>query len=75
MLPLSLLFKRFLKIGATAYGGPAIAGQMKKAVVKESYERRIGNLILRIAGCRDLLRELGTGNARIHNRKILSHLR
>jgi chromate transporter len=35
MQPLSLLFKRFLKIGATAYGGPAIAGQMKKAVVKD----------------------------------------
>jgi len=35
MLPLSLLFKRFLKIGATAYGGPAIAGQMKKSVVKD----------------------------------------
>jgi len=35
MFPLSLLFKRFLKIGATAYGGPAIAGQMKRAVVNE----------------------------------------
>ena len=35
MLPLSLLFKRFLKIGATAYGGPAIAGQMKKTIVQE----------------------------------------
>ena len=35
MPPLSLLFKRFLKLGATAYGGPAIAQQMKKAVVKE----------------------------------------
>jgi chromate transporter len=35
MVPLSLLFKRFLKIGATAYGGPAIAGQMKKAVIKD----------------------------------------
>lgn len=35
MLPLSLLFKRFLKLGATAYGGPAIAGQMKKTIVKD----------------------------------------
>ncbi len=35
MLSLSLLFKKFLKLGATAYGGPAIAGQMKKAVVKD----------------------------------------
>jgi len=43
--------------------------------VKEPYERRIGNLILRVAGCRDLLRELGTGNARIHNRKIPRHVR
>jgi len=35
MLPLTLLFKKFLKLGATAYGGPAIAGQMKKAIVKD----------------------------------------
>ena len=35
MISFGLLFKRFLKIGATAYGGPAIAGQMKKTVVKE----------------------------------------
>ncbi len=35
MLPLNLLFKRFFIIGATAYGGPAIAGQMKKTIVKE----------------------------------------
>jgi len=35
MISLSLLFTRFLKIGATAYGGPAIGGQMKKAVVKD----------------------------------------
>jgi len=35
MIPLSFLFMRFLKIGATAYGGPAIAQQMKKTVVKE----------------------------------------
>lgn len=34
-LSLFVLFKRFLKIGATAYGGPAIAGQMKKMVVKD----------------------------------------
>ena len=35
MLSLSLLFKRFLKLGATAYGGPAIAQQMKKMIVKD----------------------------------------
>jgi len=35
LYPLSLLFKRFLKLGATAYGGPAIAQHMKKAVVKD----------------------------------------
>jgi chromate transporter len=33
--PLRLLFKRFLKLGATAYGGPAIAQQMKKMIVKD----------------------------------------
>ena len=36
MIPLSLLLKRFLKIGATAYGGPAIAGEIKRVIVKES---------------------------------------
>ena len=36
MLPLNHLFQRFLKVGATAYGGPAIAQQMKKMIVKES---------------------------------------
>lgn len=35
MYSLPLLFKRFLKLGATAYGGPAIAQHLKKAVVKE----------------------------------------
>ena len=35
MLSFDLLFKTFLKLGATAYGGPAIAGQMKKAIVKD----------------------------------------
>ena len=35
MISLSLLFKGFLKMGATAYGGPVIAGQMKQSVVKD----------------------------------------
>jgi chromate transporter len=35
MFPLSLLFKRFLKLGATAYGGPAMTGQIKQAVVAD----------------------------------------
>jgi len=35
MPPLSLLFKRFLKLGATAYGGPAMSGQIKQAVVSD----------------------------------------
>jgi chromate transporter len=35
MVPLSLLCKQFLKVGATSYGGPAIAAQMKKTVVKD----------------------------------------
>ena len=37
MLPISILFKVFLNLGATAYGGPAIAGQMKKVVVKDPW--------------------------------------
>lgn len=36
MIPLGVLFKRFLHIGAMAYGGPAIAGEIKRAIVKES---------------------------------------
>jgi chromate transporter len=36
MIPLPVLFKKFLKIGATAYGGPAIAGEIKRGIVKES---------------------------------------
>ena len=35
MLRLSLLFMRFLKLGATAYGGPAMIGQIKETVVKK----------------------------------------
>ena len=35
MLPLNLLFMRFLKLGATAYGGPAMIGQIKETVVKK----------------------------------------
>jgi len=35
MISSTLLVKRFFKIGATAYGGPAIAGHMKNAIVKE----------------------------------------
>ncbi len=35
MLPLQVLFTRFLKLGATAYGGPAIAAHMKKNVVRD----------------------------------------
>jgi chromate transport protein ChrA len=29
------LFRRFLRLGATAYGGPAIGGQMKKTFINE----------------------------------------
>ena len=35
MVPLKLLFKRFLKLGAVAYGGPAMMGQIKQMVVGE----------------------------------------
>ena len=30
-----LLFKQFLKLGATAYGGPAMIGQIKQTIVNE----------------------------------------
>ncbi len=35
MVPLALLFKRFLKLGSVAYGGPAMMGQIKQMVVGE----------------------------------------
>ncbi len=35
MIPLSVLFRRFLKLGAIAYGGPAMMGQIKQKVVGE----------------------------------------
>ena len=35
MFPLGVLFIRFLKLGATAYGGPAMTGQIKQAVVAD----------------------------------------
>ena len=34
-LPLKLLFKKFFKLGATAYGGPAMSGQIKERVVSD----------------------------------------
>ena len=35
MFPLSLLFTRFLKLGTTSYGGPAMSGQIKQVVVTD----------------------------------------
>jgi chromate transporter len=35
MVSLSVLFRRFLKLGAVAYGGPAMMGQIKQMVVGE----------------------------------------
>jgi chromate transporter len=35
MVTLNVLFKRFLKLGAVAYGGPAMMGQIKQKVVGE----------------------------------------
>ena len=35
MVNLGTLFGRFLKLGATAYGGPAMMGQIKRTVVGE----------------------------------------
>lgn len=34
-LPLTLLFIRLLKLGATAYGGPAMSGTIKQVVVTD----------------------------------------
>ena len=35
MLPLRLLITKFLKLGATAYGGPAMIGQIKQTAVNQ----------------------------------------
>jgi len=36
MIPLGLLFMRFLGLGATAYGGPAMINQIKETTVRKS---------------------------------------
>jgi chromate transporter len=36
MIPLSLLFTRVFKLGATAYGGPAMIGQIKEMAVNKN---------------------------------------
>jgi chromate transporter len=54
MVPLSLLWKRFLKIGATAYGGPAIAGHMKNAMVKEYGWMKESEFLQALAFCQML---------------------
>jgi chromate transporter len=54
MVSLSLLWRRFLKIGATAYGGPAIAGHMKTAIVKEYGWMRESEFLQALAFCQML---------------------
>jgi chromate transporter len=36
MIPLSLIFSRFLKLGATAYGGPGMISQIKETAVNQN---------------------------------------
>ena len=36
VFPLSLLFTKFVKLGATAYGGPAMISQIKETTVKQN---------------------------------------
>lgn len=51
MLRLSLLFMRFLKLGATAYGGPAMIGQIKETVVKKYGWMKEGEFLQGVALC------------------------
>jgi chromate transporter len=36
MIPLSLIFSRFFKLGATAYGGPGMISQIKETAVNQN---------------------------------------
>ena len=51
MLPLSLLFKRFLKLGAVAYGGPAMMAQIKQTVVAKNNWVKEGEFLQGMALC------------------------
>ena len=51
MTPLSLLFTRVFKLGATAYGGPAMIGQIKETTVNRYGWVKEGELMRGVALC------------------------
>ena len=51
MIPLSLLFTRFLGLGATAYGGPAMISQIKETAVKKNGWIKEGEFMRGVALC------------------------
>jgi chromate transporter len=51
MTPLSLLFIRVFKLGATAYGGPAMIGQIKEAAVNRYAWVKEGEFMRGVALC------------------------
>ncbi len=51
MIPLSILFARIFKLGATAYGGPAMIAQIKEAAVNKNGWIREGEFIRGVALC------------------------
>ena len=50
MIPLSLLFTRFLGLGATAYGGPAMISQIKETALKNGWIKE-GEFMRGVALC------------------------
>jgi len=51
MISLGLLFARFLGLGATAYGGPAMIGQIKETAVRENGWIKEGEFMRGVALC------------------------
>jgi chromate transporter len=51
MIPLTLLFTRVLKLGATAYGGPAMIGQIKETAVNRYAWVKEGEFMRGLALC------------------------
>ena len=51
MIPLGLLFARIFKLGATAYGGPAMIGQIKETVVNRYGWVKEGEFMRGVALC------------------------
>jgi len=55
MIPLGLLFKRFLKLGAVAYGGPAMMAQIKQTVVNKNNWLKEGEFLQGMASASSFL--------------------